>query len=62
LRSSTPRFTPSEAGTTDPVDVCKAIRKRIRHESENASVVGDVNAVVAANVGAKSSRATVSSR
>jgi hypothetical protein len=44
------------------VDVRKTIRKRIRHESENASAVGDVNAVVAANVGVRSSRATVSSR
>jgi hypothetical protein len=44
------------------VDVRKVIRKRFRHENEHTSVAGDVNAVVAANVGAKSSRTTVSSR
>jgi len=62
MRSSTPRFGPPEGGTTDPVDVRKVIRKRFRHENEHASVAGDVNAGVATNVGAKSSRTTVSSR
>jgi hypothetical protein len=46
------------------VDIHKVIRKRIRHEGDGASVVGDVNAVMAANVGGKPSRTTtkVSSR
>jgi hypothetical protein len=45
-----------------PMDFRKVIREHIRHESENASVAGDVNAVVSANIGRKSSRTTVSSR
>jgi hypothetical protein len=51
-----------KVGMKSSVDIRKVIRRRIRHESDHGSVVGDVNAVVAANVGDKSTRTSVSSR
>ncbi len=42
--------------------IAREIRKRIRHESANANVVGDVNAVIAANVNEPGARTSTSSR
>lgn len=44
------------------MNVRKIIDKSIRHRSGGSEIVGDVNAVVAANVGEKGSRNAVSSR
>jgi hypothetical protein len=44
------------------MNVRKIIDKAIRHRAGGSEVVGDVNAVVAANVGEEGSRTVVSSR
>jgi len=44
------------------VNVAKIIRRRIRERADGVDVVGDVNAVVAANVGRDSSVTHVSSQ
>lgn len=44
------------------MNVRKIIDKAIRHRSGGSEIVGDVNAVVSANVGEKGSRNVVSSR
>ena len=44
------------------MNVRKIISKAIRHQGDDSQVVGDVNAVVAANVGEKGSKTSVSSR
>jgi hypothetical protein len=49
-------------GNPDPMKVRKIIDKAMRHRSGGSEIVGDVNAVVSANVGEKESRNVVSSR
>ena len=44
------------------MNVRKIINKAIRHQGAGTEVAGDVNAVVAANVGEKNSKTSVSSR
>ena len=44
------------------MNIRKIIEKRIRHSRDGVDVVGDVNAVVSANVGERKSSASVSSR
>jgi hypothetical protein len=44
------------------MNVRKIIQKAVRHDGDRNQVVGDVNAVVAANVGEKGSKTAVSSR
>jgi len=44
------------------VDIRRVIQKRIRRRGAGHDVAADVNAVVAANVGGKSSRTHVSSK
>lgn len=44
------------------MNVKKIIDKAVRHRGGGSEIVGDVNAVVSANVGEKGSRNAVSSR
>jgi hypothetical protein len=44
------------------VNIRKVINKAVRHQSDGVNAAGDVNAVVAANVGEKGSETAVSSR
>jgi hypothetical protein len=44
------------------MNVRKIINKAIRHQTEGVNAAGDVNAVLAANVGEKESGTAVSSR
>jgi hypothetical protein len=44
------------------MNVRKVIKKRIRRVDEGVSVVGDLNAAIAANVGERGSTSSVSSR
>jgi hypothetical protein len=44
------------------VDVRKIIRKRIRRQQDGVQIASDVNAVISANVGERSSSSHVSSR
>jgi len=43
------------------MNIARIIRRRIRHSSDGVDLVGDVNAVVAANVGGSGSTQHVSS-
>ena len=49
-------------GNPEPMNVRKIIQKAIRQQGDDSQIVGDVNAVVSANVGEKGSRNVVSSR
>ncbi len=53
---------PFNQGNREAMNVRKIIDKAVRHRSGGSEIVGDVNAVVAANVGEKGSRNVVSSR
>jgi hypothetical protein len=51
-----------QAGNTSFVNIKKVIQRRIRHAGAGVNAVGDVNAVIAANVNEGGSRTHVSSR
>jgi hypothetical protein len=44
------------------MNIRKVIQRRIRHSGDGVDVVGDINAVIAGNVGEGSSSSHVSSR
>jgi hypothetical protein len=44
------------------MNIRKVIRRRIRHQGKTAQVSGDVNAVIAANIGEEGGRTSTSSR
>jgi hypothetical protein len=61
-RETDPWFPHLQLGNTFLVKIKKIIQRRIRHAQKGVNAVGDVNAVIAANVNEGGSRTHVSSR
>ena len=55
-------FGASVLGNRETVNIRKVIQRRLRHRGEGVDVVGDVNAVIAANLNERGGSSSVSSR
>jgi hypothetical protein len=61
-REIDPLFPHFQPGNTIFVNIRKIIQRRIRHAGDGVNAIGDVNAVIAANVNKGGSRTHVSTR